>query len=327
MKTVRKDIINKIMDNVPYNMKPIEYMMAKLNISRGSAYRRLNGTLPFTYDEIVILANEMNFSVDEIIHQNSRKNYLIEYGDFYNDDLDKIITQTLQNSYNQLLLEQKMKERNVILIINNLWFFYTLNYDYLFKFYYFRYSHQCDLSIRKKKMKDIEIPHYIDDLRKKTGILLATLENTVRTIIFDQNMYLNTMADIQYYYRRGLLLDEELALIIEDLKLLIFYVEKQTMEDKFYFRNYRYYISQKNIYFNSISIQNDDQFYTLNFQTSISLSVCHDQLLCNRHQQYLQSYKKESILISSSNEELQLRFFEKQNKYLQLLADNEDLPR
>ncbi len=77
MKKVRDDIISKILSSMPTNLKPAEYIMRTLNISKGSAYRRLKGTLPFTYDEIVILAQELNFSVDDVINSESKKNIFL----------------------------------------------------------------------------------------------------------------------------------------------------------------------------------------------------------------------------------------------------------
>lgn len=325
MEQIRKDIIDAIFSNIPDNMKPVEYIMRILDISKGSAYRRLNGTLPFCYDEIVILAKEMNFSLDEVVHSGSRKKYIFEFGDYFNDNTSTIITKALNDYYNTMYSEQKMNRRNYVITINNLWFIYTLHFDNLFKFFYYKYLQQSDIAYLKEEMKDIEVPQSVIDIKNKLTELLLNMENNYYTSILDRNIFLNTMFEIQYYYRRNLINNEELQSITMDLKNLLNIIEEMIVENKYRASNYQYFLAERNVYTNSASIQNDAQVYGLVFQNNIHPMMCYDQQLCGLHRRYLESHKRQSRLISSSNEQLQIAFFEKQYKYISNLFENRDL--
>ena len=114
-------------------------------------------------------------------------------------------------------------------------------------------------------------------------------------------------------------------LIAKDIDNLLVSLEKGTIEDLYYGRKYRYYIGQRNIYSNSSCSQNDNQLYSFFYEHDLHPIICYDQRLCKLHYNYLQAHQRQSILISKSNEELQISFFEKQHVYLRKLLKNEEL--
>jgi len=325
MGQIRQDIISKIVNSVPDNMKPTEYIMRTLNISKGSAYRRLNGTLAFSYDEIAVLAREMKFSIDEIIHSGSRRKYMFEFGDYSNDNTSTFIHKALSEYYNTLSAEQKMDRRNVLVTTNNLWFIYTLHFDNLFHFFYYKFLQQNDISHLKDKMKDVIVPQSVLEIKAKLLPLISYMDNTYKTSILDRHIFLNTMSEIQYYYRRNLIDDEQLHTITEDMVSLLNIIEKAIIENEYSGNKNMYFLAERNIYTNSASIENDIQTYALVFQNNIHPMVCYDQQLCVLHHHYLESHRKQSRLISSSNEQLQIAFFEKQYEYARNLVENKDL--
>lgn len=325
MEQVRKDIIDKIVSNIPNNMKPTEFIMRTLNISKGSAYRRLNAMLPFSYDEIVLLANKMNFSVDEVICSTSKKKFIFEYDGYFINNIINFILKTLSTFYDKMLMEQKMKKRRILSTANNLWFIHTLHFDNLFKFFYYKFLQQYDISHLKDKMENIDIPQSIIDIKIKLAELLLVLDNTYRTSIIDRHIFLNTIHEIQYYYRRNLINDDELKAIANDMRDLLTIIEKVITENKYNGDSNLYFLAERNIYTNSVSIETDAQVYALTFHNEIYPIVCYDQELSRAHQHYLELHKKQSSLISSSNEQLQIAFIDKQYEYIRNLAENKDL--
>ncbi|HCO68209.1 MAG TPA: hypothetical protein DIT04_10710 [Dysgonomonas sp.] len=325
MQQIRNEIIYKIVSSIPGNMKPVEYIMQVLHISKGSAYRRLKGTLPFTYDEIAVLAREMNFSVDEVIHSQSRRKYIFDFGDYFNEDTSTAILNSLGEYYNLLLSEQEMKMRYMIITINNLWFVYTFHFDNLFRFFYYKFLQQSDISHLKNKMKEIDIPQTIFEIKSKLADLMRKMDNTYRTSILDRHVFLNTIYEIQYYYRRKLIDDNELDNIAKDMEHLLNAVEKEIIENRYNSDKNQYFLAERNIYTNSVSIKTDTQLYAHIYQNNLYPIMCYDQQLCQLHRKYLESHKKQSRLISSSSEELQIDFFEKQYGYVQNLRENKSL--
>jgi len=223
------NIINKILLSIPPHLKPINYIMEVLHIGRVSAYRRLNGETPFTFNEIIQLARALKFSVDEEIFLDLKNKCVIDYGDYYSDRPEVVIIKVLQRFIDEIPPDNQVKNRNIIIIANYLWFIYTLEFDYLFKFYYYKITQQNDISFIKKKMEDIMISEPLNELRIKVNNFMKDMTNAERTFIFDRYVYFNTLSDIQYYYRRGLVNDEELKLIIGDFKRLLYYMEVEVI--------------------------------------------------------------------------------------------------
>lgn len=325
MEQVRNDIVLHILRHMPDNMKPVEYIMRILNISKGSAYRRLKGILPFSYDEIFILARELNFSVDEVIYSSSRKKYIFEFDDYSGDDTSTFILKALTEYYITLCAEQKMKKRSVLVTTNNLWFIYTLHFESMFHFLYYKYLQQNDISHLKDKMKDVPIPQSILEIKEKLFPLISCMDNTYKTSILDRHIFLNTMSEIQYYYRRNLIDDQQLHAITEDMVSLLNIIEKAIIENEYCGNKNMYFLAERNIYTNSASVKNDMQLFALIYQNNVHPMVCSDQRLCRLHRNYLESHRKQSRLISSSNEQLQIAFFEKQYEYARNLAENKNL--
>ncbi|WP_029905039.1 helix-turn-helix domain-containing protein [Prevotella sp. 10(H)] len=325
MEKVRNDIIQKIICGIPANMKPAEYIVTLLGISKGSAYRRLNGELSFSFEEVAVLAKEMNFSVDEIIYSESRRKYIIEFGHYFNDNVENIIYNSLLEYYNHLCINQKMKRFITIEASNNLWFVYTLFCDNLFSFYYYKYLQQYDISCLKMKMKDVNIPDFIIDIKNKITNVILNTHNCISIAMIDPHIFLNVMAEIQYYRRRNFLEEDDMKLITNDIKSLLDSLQKGAVENSYEGREYNCFIGQRSIYSNSAAIQNDNQTYSFFYQQNLHPIICHDKRLCELHSNYLQSHKRQSVLISNSNEELQISFFDKQYEYLRKLSKNIDL--
>ncbi|WP_029906464.1 helix-turn-helix domain-containing protein [Prevotella sp. 10(H)] len=322
---IRNDIIDKIIKNTPENATATKYIMEILGISRVSAYRRMKGLIPFTYEEIILLAREMDFSLDEEIELDSRRKYIIEFGNYFYDEVSDIIFKALHRYYTHLSINQKMKKVINFETTNNLWFVYTLFSDNLFKFFYYKYFQQYHIPSLKLKMKDIKIPDSILDIKKEIVDVIVNTHNRTTICIVDRNIFFNTINEIQYYYRRGLLDNQELKSIANDIKHLLTDLEKGAIEDVYDGRQYQYYLGMRNIYSNTSYIQNDKQSYSFFYQDNLHPMICYDQQMCELHHNYLQAHKRQSALISGSNEELQIDFFEKQYGYIENLVEDKDL--
>jgi len=322
---IRNDIINTIMKNTPSNVTTTKYVMEVLGISRVSAHRRLKGITPFSYEEIVLLARKMNFFLDEEGLIDSKAKYVVDFGNYFYDEVPDIIFKALDRYSTHLSINQKMKKVVNFETANNLWFVYTLFSDNLFKFFYYKYFQQYHIPSLKSKMKDIKVPDSILDIKKKITDTIADTHNRITLCLVDRNIFFNTINEIQYYYRRNLLDEQELTSIANDIKELLHNLEKGSVDDLYDGNQYQYYLGMKNIYSNTSYIQNDNQAYSFFYQDNLHPMICYDKQMCELHHNYLQAHKRQSALISGSNEVLQIDFFEKQYKYVQNLVDNKDL--
>lgn len=65
-KNINKALLSKILESIPEHISTVTYLMDFLDISQGAVYRRLKGEIPFSFDEIYKLSENLGFSVDEI---------------------------------------------------------------------------------------------------------------------------------------------------------------------------------------------------------------------------------------------------------------------
>ena len=63
---IKKLIVKKLVRLIPAGIRPADYLSETLCISKNSAYRRLQGKMPFSCEEFVLLSKKMHFSLDEL---------------------------------------------------------------------------------------------------------------------------------------------------------------------------------------------------------------------------------------------------------------------
>ena len=80
MKTYNYDraLLHAVKDRISSEINPVFIIMDILSIGKEAAYRRLRGEVSFTLREAAILANELGFSLNEVVNAFSDKifNYL-----------------------------------------------------------------------------------------------------------------------------------------------------------------------------------------------------------------------------------------------------------
>jgi len=161
----------------------------------------------------------------------------------------------------------------------------------------------------------VEIPENIDSLRQEVAVLSDSIDNS--TIILDENMYLHTIKDVQYYFQRNLISREELEYIKDEFILMIEQTEKVIQKGKNRFGKVRnFYLSPLNIKSNIILIEYDDDIISHLWYNSLTPISTSNTNLCLAQKKWLNSLKKYSILITQSNEMLSAEFFNKQRKYI-----------
>lgn len=324
MENSREIYVKKILEAIPRNIKPVDYLMDVLEISRESVYRRLRCQVSFSFDEMAKLSSELNLSLDEIVSANIRDraifmhrenleldpmNYLLSFLDIYHINMEE---------------EIKVGKRRAIISINNLWLPFTVANENLFKFYYYKWMCHIYSTSPNYSFADVTFPEPIVELKKKIGPMQELLNNSV--FIIDKLVYFNVMKDIQYYYRRKLVTKQELLLLKEDMTQIIDYTRKQlTMSVNKWGAAQYIYLSNINIYSNSVYLEYDDKQKSIFYIYNMCPITTHDPNICQSHKQWLEALRKYSVMMSISNEELQVAFFNRQEKYLENLANDVSL--
>lgn len=316
-KESRNIFVRKILEAIPPEAKPVDYLMDILHLSRVSVYRRINCEVPFTYDEMFILIPALNLSLEEFFGKNKNNKTMFFNGGSESDVCD-FFYDILNASYDNFTRISLHSNNEIIISLNHLWLLFTFLHKNLFRFYYYKWIHTCSVSF-DTPFYEIEIPDKLLGMIYKIKNLKPTYKNI--SFILDRNVFLNAMIEIQYYYRRKLITTDDLRLITDDLRDIINVTYKRFREENMI----SYYLSFLPLYSNNLYISNDSGLRSVFGEHYIKPQETTDINICVPHKKWLEYMKNYSIMISGSNEALQMDFIRRQREYLDFLIEDKEL--
>lgn len=313
---LNKLLIAKIKKERPSHIKLVDYLMNSLSLSRESAYRRIRNQVSFTFEEVIKLAHENDFSIDELV-ENDNKAYSLN---LYHNTLEYLqeIFFNMMYTYNEIgekMHRYKLTESISAMGYMNLHF--VLGTDYLFRFMYYKWMHQFYGIPLTMPFSEFKVSQEIIALKNKCNQTIRSLPSCIITLIFDQSTFLAPIRCINYYYEIKLITREELLLIADEFHSIINYLHELTKKvldaagNKYFF-----YLSKLNMESNCRFIRFDD-----NGEAMLSLNNVYDIRIkspeeCRMIEVWLNSLKRDSTLITESSEWLQVKYFNCQYEYL-----------
>jgi len=320
MDNLRSIITTKILSNIPPRIKPIDYLLETLEISRESVYRRIRGDISFTLEEIAKLSVELEFSIDELIIKDIPSRVFFNLHIIPEQNPSDIIT-TIYQQYNQNIFNLNYaKETESIMAINQIPPEFIIFFNHLFKFIYYRWMHQNQESSLKYSYSDVTLPENLSCLQYKSGENLKKIRNN--TFIIDANVFSNLIREIQYYHKRRLIDENDFLDLRDELMDLVNMIEN-IAQTGFYGSDAKY-----NLYLSSLNIDSSSRYLKFNgqeksifFVNSIEPIIAENPNLCSLQKKWLDSMRKYAILITQSNEILQVKYFNKQRSYIEEMAD------
>lgn len=320
MKGKQNELLSaKILESIPENIKPIEFLTELLNIGKESAYRRMRSEIPFTFEEITKLALELDFSVDEIIGKNKEERIFLDLQVNSTANHEESFLAMMHEYYKFSELIANAQEKEVYVALNRLSLSLLIGFDTLFKLYYYNWKHQSyNISINDPFSETV-IPPEVNAMRHKYKLLKPSIYNM--HYIIDRDIFQNITREIQYYYNRKLITDEEIVIIKDELNLVLKNMETimQTGSNE-YGASASYYLSLLDIETNTNCATFDGNITSLYWMHPVNSICIVNQEICNMQKRWIEAIKKYSILVTLSNEILQAEFINKQVKYLNNLT-------
>jgi hypothetical protein len=313
----QKDLLTtKILDCIPKNIKPIEYLIELLGISKESAYRRLRGEIPFTFREMSKLSLDLDFSIDEIIAKPCEARVLVNVQTCPDDNPSTAFLKRFEQYYNYLLHLENNPNVETTLTLNHIPAIASVYFKNLFQFFYFKWLHQNHEVSLKLYYSDVIIPDEIEALRKKVKFSAVNCTNKI-TLILDLNFFASLVNEIQYYHRRKLINDEDFENLKNDVLGFIDLLEDCARTGIFGQRvKINIYLSSMNIEASSIHVKyNGGETSFIHTFSNYPISSG-NPVLCEKHKKWIHSMKKYATLITQSNELLQSEYFDKQRELI-----------
>jgi len=317
---INRKIVTIILNSISKNEKLVSYLINTLNISRESAYRRIRGDIPFTVHELIKLGSDLNFSIDEVLEREKQNLMFYDYKKAEKNSSDFFVS--MLKKYSEQLEKIGLSNNlNVVMTFNSFSAPFLVYFPELFKFSYYKWFNINKGVSRNESFTDMILPDTALYYQKKMKGRLFQGNNT--DIILDSNIFLNLYEDINYFYNKKLLTNEELYLIKEDAKCMIEHFEEITRTGIHESTRIDIYLSSLSISTNAIYYNYENSIETLFWLNAINPVVFQNAELVLIQMKWLSSLKLQSVLITQSNEIMQSDFIYKQNKYIEKYLSGE----
>jgi len=313
----KKDLLTtKILDSIPKNIKPIEYLIKILEISKESAYRRLRGDIPFTFEEMSKLSLDLDFSMDELVAKPGETRVLVNMQTGTGDDPAAVFSKRFEQYYKFLLHLEDYPNVETVFTLNHIPVIASVYFKNLFKFFYFKWLHKNHETSLRLNFSDIILSDEIEELRKKVRFSTLNCANKI-TLILDSNFFVSLMDEIQYYHKRKLITDEDFEILKNDILGFVEMLETSA-QTGILGQNAKIsiYLSSMNIEANSVYLKYNGSETSFIYTFSINPLNISNPAIGEKHKKWIDSVKKYSTLITQSNEMLQTEYFDKQREFI-----------
>ena len=312
---LHRNLIAVIREKIPQGENMALYLADKLSLGRESVYRRIRGEIYFTFDEIATLSLDLGFSVDNIIGTKRNENALFNVHLLQNSEYFEIYKNKMLE-YGRISREMgNNPNAELHMSINSLPYYFYINYKNLSRFRIYKWLHQCQKIGINDKFTTFELPK---DILQTHEIFYQDIQKIPKvTIIMDNNIFWSAAKDIEYFYKRGLLSEEDLELLRAELHDIVDVlsgvatkgVSKSGAKISIYY-------SSVDLEASCLHFESGDWHLAQTRMLSISAIDSYDDRLCRIQKEWIDSLKKYSVLISRSGEIQRFEYMNKQRGYI-----------
>ena len=300
---------------IPTNKSFVDEVAELLNISNDSAYRRIRGEKPISFEEIKILCRQYNISLDSIMNLNS--NSTLFFGknvEASNFNFENYLREMLNNlkMFNTASNKKMYYEARDIPIFHH----FQLPELASFKYYFWMKSVLYYPEYNKISYEDIQLTETLLSLGKEIAKEYNKIPSSEIWVLESVN---TTLRQIEYYTYAGVIKKKEtIATLYEQLELLIDHIREQAECGEKYLigekptgngNNYHLYFNEVYLGHNSIMVETDGVQTALLNHAVLNYMMTHDKAFCEYTKRSLENNMKKSILISTVGERERSRFF------------------
>lgn len=321
-KEINDKLITAIYKKIPQQTNIIDMLSSVLNIGKDSAYRRLKGSVSFSFKDVVQLALALDISVDEIINIKNSESILLDLGLLVDSDPMFVYKKKIEDNIKTLSHMRKLSPNmKAYVIYDSLLELTRLYHENIFKFYLYKWLYQMNkFDFPVPRMSDLTIPQDVMLLQDEYVSEIKQL--SASTLIFDRNVYLSCIKEIGYFYKRKLISKEEVLLLAQELLETIDTMEKIATEGK----------SEQGtivkLYLSSVDVRSSYSYFEIDSNTFCQLPAfsiysleSHNAELGVVQKEWIESFKKYSVCISEASETERFEYYEKQREIVNSLMD------
>jgi len=315
METLQQNLFQQIKNRLPPHLSLVDEVADLLNISNDSAYRRIRGEKPITFEELQKLAANFNISVDQILKLKSDTGtYSSKYVDAENFDFKSYLDDIVKN----LKFISSFKNKEITFFSKDIPIFHYFTYPELAAFKYFFY-----MKTLLKASNLANIPFHVDAFLQPiidASNAIISAYNTIPSIEIMSIENINTtLRQIEYYKETYQFKSStDLDMLYAKLHEMTDHIAAQADVGKKFFsgQNPEVLTGTLKLYVNDFSIGDNSNFVVCDdhrisyiIHNHINYLIITDPVFTSYHQACTQNIIKKSILISETGEKFRSRFF------------------
>ena len=297
---------------IPEKAKLVETLMEILFMEKGAVYRRLRGDVPFSFFEVVTIAEQLNISLNNSAYINlaQQERFELNIVDYINmNEVDYVVWETYisQISTTKDDPHSEIAESSNVLPIS----IYG-KFDSLSKYYLFKYKYLFSGTETRVSFSDLVIPERLLHIHRS---YFYEAKNFAKTIyIWDYLLFRYLVTDIHFFLSVNLISMEDIQQIKEELFALLDYIEKIALTGRFEETGnpVSFYISDVNLDGDYSYLQLNDLYVSYIRAFILNSVTSSDRSSFTKVKTWIQSLKKSSTLITKSGAVYRADFFEKQ---------------
>ncbi|MDR0348711.1 MAG: hypothetical protein LBH90_04355 [Tannerella sp.] len=311
--------LEKITQKIPHQAEAAHILANMLFITKEKAHKKLRREDSFTFDEIITISGQLGISLDRLKTDNAPAvkpfgSKLVEY--LNPAELDFALLEALA-----IILKPLRDVPNAFggEITNVLPRPLYMTCESIFKFDLFRWKYQSNNSHEIVPYKDIVI---MDKLRMQLEKTVKYAKNIHTDYIFDNQIFHYLVTDVKYFYFAGLLSDEEVRQIKEDLLKILHKIDCLSQTGFFNETGKKINIYLSNVKINTSYIYINAPDYQLAIVKAFLLNgiASIDEKTFKILNSKLQAIKRQSVLITGSGEKERIKFLKEQRRFIEDLS-------
>ncbi|MDB5276909.1 MAG: hypothetical protein JWR61_1864 [Ferruginibacter sp.] len=305
---------NHIKSKLPLHLSFVDEVAELLNISNDSAYRRIRGEKPIGLDEVQMLCNKYQISLDQLLQIQS--NTVIFSGNKFDTNFG--LYQYLQDICNNLELFKKMEQPQIFYYNKDVPVFHYMQYPELsaFKFFFWKRTLIGYPELAKQQFTGEESSIDILETAKK---IIEHYTEIPSTEIWNEESVHVTIRQIEWYRQSNIFASKHILLkVYLQLEELLNHIELQAETGKKFLYNqslspasapYDVYINECLIGDNTIFVKAGERQITFLNHNGLNFIGTQDKSFCDYTSKNIHNIIRKSSHISVIGEKERSMFF------------------
>jgi len=293
----------------------VDEIAGLLEISNDSAYRRIRGDKPISFEELQVLCAHFKVSLDQFLHLRSDS---ILFNGRLTDNETFTFTEYLKGVLDQLTLFNSFEHREMIYLTKDIPFFHHCLFPELasFKFFLWRKSVLHDQQLARKPFSLADINPEVAELIGKIAAAYMILPSQE---IWNIESINSTLRQIDYYRNTSAFASEgALRRMLECLEQVIDHLEQEAELGYKFFPGdvkkvrrapFKLYVNEFILGDNSIYVSMNGSAVSFLNHSVMNYLVTREPIFTSYMHHHMQNLIKKSTLISEVSEKERTRFF------------------